>query len=71
MRRSQPCSPISISLGIYAAIAFDDDPAARPLLDDVSATTGPVRLGPVMGDGYIAFTVNEVEAGGRYQGIVN
>ena len=50
--------------------AFDDDPATRPLLDDVSATTGPVRLGSVMGDGYIAFTVNEVETGGRYQGIV-
>ena len=49
--------------------AFDDDPATRPLLDDVSAVTGPVRLGPVMGDGYIA-TVNEVETGGRYQGIV-
>lgn len=50
--------------------AFDDDPATRPLLDDVSSATGPVRLGPVMGDGYIAFTVSEVETGGRYQGIV-
>ncbi len=50
--------------------AFDDDPATRPLLDDVSAATGPVRLGPVMGDGYIAFTVDEADTGGRYQGIV-
>ena len=50
--------------------AFDDDPAKRPLLDDLSAATGPVRLGPVMGDGYIAFTVDEVDTGGRYQGIV-
>ena len=50
--------------------AFDEDPAKRPLLDDLSAATGPVRLGPVMGDGYIAFTVDDVDTGGRYQGIV-
>ena len=50
--------------------AFDNDPATRPLLEDPSAVTGPVRLGPVMGDGYIAFTVDEVDTNGRYQGIV-
>ena len=50
--------------------AFDDNPATRPLLDDGSVATGPVRLGPVMGDGYIAFTVKEAETDGHYQGIV-
>jgi molecular chaperone Hsp33 len=32
--------------------------------------TGPVRLGHVMGDGYIAFTVDDGNTNGRYQGIV-
>ena len=32
--------------------------------------TGPVKLGPLMGEGYIAFTVDEGSANGRYQGIV-
>ena len=32
--------------------------------------TGSVRLGHVMGDGYIAFTVDDVGTNGRYQGIV-
>ena len=32
--------------------------------------TGPVRLGHVMGNGYIAFTVDDGSTNGRYQGIV-
>ena len=32
--------------------------------------TGPVRLGHIMGDGYIAFTVDDGGTNGRYQGIV-
>ena len=31
---------------------------------------GAVRVGPIMGDGYIAFTVDEGATNGRYQGIV-
>jgi molecular chaperone Hsp33 len=52
----------------YAVLDHDRaafQPAAKEL-DPV----GPVRLGNIMGDGYIAFTVDDGISNGRYQGIV-
>ena len=52
----------------YAAL--DDNLAALQAAALEHDPTGPVRLGHVMGDGYIAFTVNDGSTNGRYQGIV-
>ena len=50
--------------------AFDDNRAALQAATLSHDPTGPVRLGHIMGDGYIAFTVDEGGTNGRYQGIV-
>jgi len=50
--------------------AFDDNVAAFQAAALAHDPTGPVRLGHVMGDGYIAFTVDDGSTNGRYQGIV-
>jgi molecular chaperone Hsp33 len=52
----------------YAAL--DDNLAAFQAAALAHDPSGPVRLGPIMGDGYIAFTVDEGSTNGRYQGIV-
>ena len=52
----------------YAVL--DDDQAALRAAALAHDPKGPVRLGHVMGDGYIAFTVDDVSTNGRYQGIV-
>jgi molecular chaperone Hsp33 len=52
----------------YAAL--DDNRAAFQAAALAHDPSGPVRLGPIMGDGYIAFTVDEGSTNGRYQGIV-
>lgn len=52
----------------YAAL--DDNRAALQAATLSHDPTGPVRLGHVMGDGYIAFTVDDGGTNGRYQGIV-
>ena len=52
----------------YAAL--DDNRAAFQAAALSHDPTGPVRLGHIMGDGYIAFTVDEGGTNGRYQGIV-
>ena len=51
-------------------VSLHDNPTAfqaAALMHDLS---GPVKVGPLMGDGYIAFTVDEGSTNGRYQGIV-
>jgi molecular chaperone Hsp33 len=50
--------------------AFDDNRAALQAATLSHDPTGPVRLGQIMGDGYIAFTVDDGGTNGRYQGIV-
>ena len=50
--------------------AFDDNRAALQAATLSHDPTGPVRLGHIMGDGYIAFTVDDGGTNGRYQGIV-
>ena len=50
--------------------AFDDNRATLQAAALTHDPTGPVRLGHVMGDGYIAFTVDDGGTNGRYQGIV-
>ena len=50
--------------------AFDDNRAALQSATLSHDPTGPVRLGQIMGDGYIAFTVDDGGTNGRYQGIV-
>jgi len=50
--------------------AFDDSPSALGAAELAHDPAGPVNLGPVMGGGYIAFTVDEGTTSGRYQGIV-
>ena len=52
----------------YAAL--DDNRAALQAAALSHDPTGPVRLGHIMGDGYIAFTVDDGGTNGRYQGIV-
>ncbi len=52
----------------YAAL--DDNRAALRAAALAHDPTGSVRLGHVMGDGYIAFTVDDSSTNGRYQGIV-
>ena len=52
----------------YAAL--DDNRAALQAAALAHDPTGPVRLGHVMGEGYIAFTVDDGNTMGRYQGIV-
>ena len=52
----------------YAAL--DDNKSALRAAALAHDQTGPVRLGHVMGDGYIAFTVDDGNTNGRYQGIV-
>ena len=52
----------------YAAL--DDNRAAFQAAALAHDPRGPVRLGHVMGDGYIAFTVDDGSTNGRYQGIV-
>ena len=52
----------------YAAL--DDNRAALQAAALAHDPTGSVRLGHVMGDGYIAFTVDDGGTNGRYQGIV-
>ena len=52
----------------YAAL--DENRAALQAAALSHDPTGPVRLGHVMGDGYIAFTVDDGGTNGRYQGIV-
>ena len=52
----------------YAAL--DDDRGAFRAAALAHDPTGPVRLRHVMGDGYIAFTVDDSSTNGRYQGIV-
>jgi molecular chaperone Hsp33 len=50
--------------------AFDDDACALSAVTAPLEVSGAVPLGAIMGDGYIAFTVDESNTGGRYQGIV-
>ena len=52
----------------YAAL--DDNQAALQAAALAHDATGSVRLGHVMGNGYIAFTVDDGNTNGRYQGIV-
>ena len=52
----------------YAAL--DDNRAALQVAAMSHDPTGSVRLGHIMGDGYIAFTVDDGGTNGRYQGIV-
>ena len=52
----------------YAAL--DDNRAAFQAAALAHDPKGPVRLGHIMGDGYIAFTVDDGSTDGRYQGIV-
>ena len=52
----------------YAVL--DDDKAALRAAALAHDPKGPVRLGHVMGDGYIAFTVDDVATNARYQSIV-
>ena len=52
----------------YAAL--DDNRAVLQTAAFSHDPTGPVRLGHIMGDGYIAFTVDDGGTNGRYQGIV-
>jgi len=50
--------------------AFNDDLEALRGFEGAADGDDMVSLGAVMGDGYIAFTVDEQNTGGRYQGIV-
>ena len=50
--------------------AFDDNREAFQAAALAHDPSGPVRLGSIMGDGYIAFTVDDGSTNGRYQGIV-
>ena len=50
--------------------AFDDNRAALKAAALAHDLNGPVRLGPIMGNGHIAFTVDDGNADSRYQGIV-
>ena len=52
----------------YAAL--DGNQAAFRAAALAHEPMGPVRLGHLMGDGYIAFTVDDGSTNGRYQGIV-
>ena len=52
----------------YAAL--DQDRVALQAAAMAHDPMGPVRLGNIMGDGYIAFTVDDGSSNGRYQGIV-
>ena len=52
----------------YAAL--DDNRSTLQSAALAHDPTGPVRLGHVMGNGYIAFTVDDGSTRGRYQGIV-
>ncbi len=52
----------------YAAL--EDNPSAFQAAALLHDPTGPVKLGPLLGNGYIAFTVDEGIKNGRYQGIV-
>ena len=51
-------------------VALEDNPTAFQAASLAHDSTGPVKMGQLMGEGYIAFTVDEGIANGRYQGIV-
>ena len=50
--------------------AMEDNPTGFQAAALAHDPAGSVRLGPLMGGGYIAFTVDEGSTNGRYQGIV-
>ncbi len=52
----------------YASI--DDNVGAFRKVSDGHDLDGSVELRPILGEGYIAFTVDQGSIGGRYQGIV-
>ena len=52
----------------YTAMA--DNPTGFQAAASAHDPSGPVCLGPLMGGGYIAFTVDDGTSNGRYQGIV-
>ena len=51
-------------------VALEDNPPALQAAALAHDPTGPVKIGQLMGEGYIAFTVDEGSKNGRYQGIV-
>ena len=50
--------------------AMEDNPTGFQAAALAHDPSGPVCLGPLMGSGYIAFTVDDGTSNGRYQGIV-
>jgi len=50
--------------------AMEDNPSGLQGATLAHDPSGAVRLGPLLGGGYIAFTVDEGSTNGRYQGIV-
>ncbi len=50
--------------------SFDEDPEVLEAAIAGIDIGASLPLGPIMGNGYIAFTVDETDTGGRYQGIV-
>lgn len=61
---------ITASGALRGYVALDENPEALETLAKAYDPNGPVRLGPIMGDGYIAFTVDQGVTNSRYQGIV-
>ena len=50
--------------------AIDEDQSQLAALQLAQPNDDAVHIGPLMGDGHIAFTVDDDATGGRYQGIV-
>ena len=61
---------ITASGALRGYVVSDENPELFQTAAQAYDRNGPVRLGPIMGDGYIAFTVDEGVTHSRYQGIV-
>ena len=61
---------ITASGALRGYSALGDDPVALEAAVLAHDRNVPVQLGPLMGNGYIAFTVDDNSTNGRYQGIV-